>query len=145
MDQNMGQRNFEKICSNFLHQKAKKKSGNLTISGQIWLRRQDLNLRPPGYELRSRPKFHAIPCFLALFSPISSTTRVSFLHSVLSCPPTDFPVWVKTWVKLPQSSSEEFIKVPHSSIKQYRKATANKTKRSIRYHSSSIYGPFYHI
>ena len=38
------------ICQTIRCQKMQKKSGNLAVSGQIWLRGKDLNQRPPGYE-----------------------------------------------------------------------------------------------
>ena len=51
MGQNLG-RKFDPLFMSYLSpRKTKEKTWNLSISGLLWLRRQDSNLRPPGYEL----------------------------------------------------------------------------------------------
>ena len=50
MGHGMGQTNRSANSPNYFKDKKQKKSGNLTVSGQIWLRGKDLNQRPPGYE-----------------------------------------------------------------------------------------------
>ena len=131
MGQNMGQQNSEKICSNFLGHNRKKKSGNLAISGQIWLRRQDLNLRPPGYELRSRPKFYAIPCFWRFSVQFSAKPGGHISILCYRVHPLIFPYGSKHGSSPSfRTQQKKSTKVPHSSIKPRREAAANKTKRS---------------
>ncbi len=50
MGHGMGQTNRSANPHNYLMSKIQKKSENLAVSGQIWLRGKDLNQRPPGYE-----------------------------------------------------------------------------------------------
>ena len=51
MGQNLGLIIALDFASYIFSPKTKEKTWNLTISGLFWLRRQDSNLRPPGYEL----------------------------------------------------------------------------------------------
>ena len=51
MGQNPGLFIASVFATYFFPRKMKEKTWNLTISGLLWLRRQDSNLRPPGYEL----------------------------------------------------------------------------------------------
>ena len=51
MGQNLGRKSDPLFASYFSPPKTKEKTWNLSISGLLWLRRQDSNLRPPGYEL----------------------------------------------------------------------------------------------
>ena len=51
MGQNLGRKFDPLFASYFFPPKTKEKTWNLAISGLLWLRRQDSNLRPPGYEL----------------------------------------------------------------------------------------------
>ena len=50
MGHGMGQVGSPERTPNFLTRIKKKNSRNRSISGVLWLRRQDSNLRPPGYE-----------------------------------------------------------------------------------------------
>ena len=51
MGQNLGLFIASDFATYFFPRKMKEKTWNLSISGLLWLRRQDSNLRPPGYEL----------------------------------------------------------------------------------------------
>ena len=51
------------------------------ISADFWLRRQDSNLRPPGYETRLRCRFRSVGYNL----PLSAPDKWSVAHRLLHC------------------------------------------------------------
>ena len=67
MGQKVGRKSDLLFASYFFPPKTKEKTWNLAISGLLWLRRQDSNLRPPGYELL----WGSNPLHYKDFSPVS--------------------------------------------------------------------------
>ena len=77
---------IRRLAHHIFCQKTKKKSWNLAISGLLWLRRQDLNLRPPGYELLSSRQTIALQGFCVHFRPQNREKpegRIQCIHGVI--------------------------------------------------------------
>ena len=88
-----------KVLPKELAKKIKENTRFLSKSGVLWLRRQDSNLRPPGYELAMRVQSVGEQGFHGTFrakkrrKPGGRSTKLNRLFD--RCP----PLWVSFWVK----------------------------------------------
>lgn len=58
----------------------RRKPVTVAITDFLWLQRQDLNLRPPGYELRSKVRFNCFRHFREPYCPVRNAFQPSLLH-----------------------------------------------------------------
>ncbi len=96
------------------------------------MRRQDSNLRPPGYELRSRGAFwEKIRHIYRVYRYFRTFSRRKF-RPVLSAPPAFFGVWVKTWVRqnCPNTGISKQPHAPSSPYSRHPTARQQLAKRN---------------
>ncbi len=88
----------------------------------LWLREEDLNLRPPGYELRPDTQTAAPQCFPGLFGPEIPKTRRSFL----SAPRRLSIFWVTFWVRISRGGTSKNC----AAVKNNSRLSEKGVKRS---------------